>query len=161
MKLFLTAILALALCAPAVADDTPRIWAEVLPWAQHYGTQNSPFVFNSALRGGALFVPLDPSGDLQLGCLAYQNSFYIPTQICGFSYTPLRWGSLHIGGVVGVSNYNAYPANPIRPIVAGAEVLIDLNRSGRTRADLLFQPCGGQWCTFALAVGLRQGFGRR
>lgn len=159
MRCFIASIAMLLLTATAALADTPQFSVEVLPAAKHYGTTPGGYDFNALPNGVAVLIPLDKSDNLDLIGLHFTNSFYRSTNVVGLSYTPLQVGPLRIGGVVGVSNKNAYPYSPIKPFILAGEVNVVLGPRSQLNIDIL--PCGGPWCSVALAFGLRQSLGRR
>jgi len=156
-------VLALALflfllLAPIYADE-PQVYVEWLPLAHHYGGEGN-YAFNAALKGDALLVPLDESDKIEVLALHYTNSFYRTTNVIGLSWMPLRIGAVSFGGVAGISNKDAYPYSPIKPVIAGGEVNVALG--SRARLNFVVMPCGGgAWCSVAVAAGIAFGVGQR
>ncbi len=141
---------------PAQADE-PLFYVEAIPLATHVG-KDTVYDFNRKIDGIAALVPLNRS--LNVVALHYDNSFNRPTNVLGLSYMPLHLGPVSLGGLIGVSNMNAYPANPIKPLVGAVEINIALGK--RTAINIDAIPCyPTSWCKMALAIGVQQGIGRR
>jgi hypothetical protein len=146
----------LALTQVARADE-PLFYIETIPFSTHVGT-HTDYDFNHKIDGIAALVPIDRNVDVV--ALHFNNSFNRPTNVLGISYMPLHLGALSVGALVGVSNKNAYPMNPVKPLIGALEMNVALGK--RTAINIDAIPCyPTSWCKMALAVGIQQGFGRR